>query len=122
MRIKEVEEKLGIDRETIRFYIKEDLISPEQGSNRYREYTEEDVRQLKRILIMRDLDMSVEDIRSVLRGDKDLIRVLRQKKRDLEKKQAFMAGVTEICSELIEADDAAFDPEEIFQKRESLLS
>ena len=122
MRIKEVEEKLGIDRETIRFYIKEDLISPMQGSNRYRDYTEEDVRQLKRILIMRDLDMSLDDIRGVLRGDKDLNRVLKQKKRDLQKKQAFMAGVSQICSELIETDDAAFDPEEIFQRREALLA
>ena len=122
MRIKEVERQLGIDRETIRFYIREDLISPEQGSNRYRDYTEEDVRQLKRILIMRDLDMSLDDIRGVLRGDKDLNRVLKQKKRDLQKKQAFMAGVSQICSELIETDDAAFDPEEIFQRREALLA
>ena len=122
MRIKEVERQLGIDRETIRFYIREDLISPEQGSNRYRDYTEEDVRQLKRILIMRDLDMSLDDIRGVLRGDTDLNRVLNQKKIDLQKKQAFMAGVSQICSELIETDDAAFDPEEIFQRREALLA
>ena len=122
MRIKKVEEQLGVDRETIRFYIKQNLVSPEQGANKYRDYTEEDVRQLKRILIMRDMDMSVEDIRGVLRGDKDFIRMLKQKKEDIEKKQAFMAEVNEICNELIESDGIAFDPEEFFRRREALLT
>ena len=122
MRIKEVEELLNIDRETVRFYIREGLIEPQQGSNRYRNYTDEDIRQLKKILIMRDLEVSVEDIREVLRGNKDLGKVLKKSKQALERKQAQLISANAICSELMDSDNADFDPDSYFSRREQMLS
>ena len=118
MRIKQVEEILGIDRETIRFYIKEGLIAPKQGSNRYREYSEEDIRQLKRILIMRDLEMSVADIRGVFSGETDFTAELKSSSDLLNEKQAAVTDSIRICNELMKGDSAAFDPERYFRRRE----
>lgn len=43
MTIKEVEEKTGLTRSSIRFYEKEHLIDPKRDKhNRYRDYTETD--------------------------------------------------------------------------------
>ena len=117
MRIKQVEELLGIDRETIRFYIKEGLISPEQGSNRYRDYSDEDIRQLKRILIMRDLEMSVADIRGVFSGESDFAAELRASSDALSEKQAVVTDSIRICNELMKSDTVGFDPERYFRKR-----
>lgn len=59
MTIKEVEQELGIPRANIRFYEKKNLLHPERGENTYREYSEEDVATLKKIIILRKIGISV---------------------------------------------------------------
>ena len=49
MTIKEVEKELGLSRVTIRFYEKENLLTPQRNGNAYREYSEEDIAVLKKI-------------------------------------------------------------------------
>ena len=62
MTIKEVEQILEVPRATIRFYEKEGLIDPKREGNRYRDYSEEDVEQLKRIIILRKAGLPLSDI------------------------------------------------------------
>ena len=50
MTIKEVEQELDIPRATVRFYEKEKLINPLRNGNTYREYSDEDIVVLKKIL------------------------------------------------------------------------
>ena len=67
MRIKEVEELVGITRKNIRFYEKENLLSPgRELENSYRDYTFEDIRRLQIIKLLRKLDMPISSIRDVL--------------------------------------------------------
>ena len=67
MRIKEVEELVGITRKNIRFYEKEGLLSPgRELENSYRDYTDEDIRRLQIIKLLRKLDMPLSTIRDVL--------------------------------------------------------
>lgn len=68
MTIKELEQELEIPRATIRFYEKENLISPKRGDNSYREYSNEDVVTLKKIIILRKIGLSVSDIKNFLEG------------------------------------------------------
>ncbi len=65
MTIKELEQELEIPRATIRFYEKENLIAPKRGDNSYREYSEEDVVTLKKIIILRKIGLSVADIKNI---------------------------------------------------------
>jgi len=66
MTIKEVEERLDITRANVRFYEKEGLLITRRNAiNGYREYSEENIDALKKIIFLRNLDVSIEDIRNV---------------------------------------------------------
>ena len=52
MTIKEVEKKLNITRANIRFYEKEGLLQPKRCDNEYRDYSEDDLKRLEKILIV----------------------------------------------------------------------
>lgn len=115
MTIKQVEGLLGIKRETIRYYIQEGLVSPRQRENGYRMYSEEDVRQLKRIMILRQLEVSISDIRDILSGAKDLDSVLEVSRQVLDKKSEYVSDAIWICKQLTETNDSKFDPEPFFK-------
>ena len=67
MTIKDVEERTGLARSNIRFYEKEKLIEPSRNeSNGYRDYSENDVENIKKIAYLRTLGISIEDIRSII--------------------------------------------------------
>lgn len=72
MKIKEVEKLLSVSRSNIRFYEKEGLINPERCSNNYREYSEQDVAALKKILVLRKLGFSVDEISAMQDGTLEL--------------------------------------------------
>ena len=69
MRINEVEKAVGIAKKNIRFYEEQGLLSPrrEQG-NGYRDYSEEDVRTLQMIRLLRKLSVPIEEIRKLQSG------------------------------------------------------
>lgn len=69
MRIKEVEDILGITSKNIRFYEKEKLLSPKRNlENGYREYSKDDIDTLKKIKLLRKLGIPLEDIRLIQSG------------------------------------------------------
>ena len=76
MTIKELEKILGIPRATVRFYEKEGLINPIREDNGYRDYSEDDVERLRKIIILRKIGMSVEDINDIFDGAKSMDEVL----------------------------------------------
>ena len=67
MTIKEVENITGLTAKSIRFYEKKNLIEVQRNEgNDYRNYTEENVVQLKWIKLFRYLDFSIEEIKVLL--------------------------------------------------------
>lgn len=62
MTIKEMETKLNIPRATIRFYEKERLITPVREENGYRDYSKDDLEKVEKIVILRKIGFSVNDI------------------------------------------------------------
>jgi len=66
MTIKEVEERSGVTRANVRFYEKEGLLITKRNTiNGYREYSEDNINTLKKIIFLRNLDVTIEDIRNV---------------------------------------------------------
>ena len=57
MKIKQVEELVGITSKNIRFYEEQGLLTPERAENGYREYHEENIKTLKKI--KKSVDFSV---------------------------------------------------------------
>ncbi len=79
MTIKEVETMLKITRANVRFYEKEGLLFPKRNPvNDYRDYSDEDIRMLKKILFLRNLDIPIETIRQLRQGNADLNEVMAQ--------------------------------------------
>lgn len=74
MRIGEIAEKTGISISNIRFYEKKRLIGPKRDmDSKYRNYTEEDLNQVKQIILFRKMDFSVEMIRSILENQVSIL-------------------------------------------------
>ena len=68
MKIKQVEELVGITSKNIRFYEEQGLLQPRRTENGYRDYRQEDVEQLKRIKLFRKLGVPVEQIGKLFQG------------------------------------------------------
>ena len=61
MKIKQVEELVGITKKNIRFYEDQGLLNVERAENGYREYHLEDIVRLQEIKLFRKMDISIED-------------------------------------------------------------
>ena len=68
MKINEVEQLVGVTKRNIRFYEKEGLLSPGRTDNGYRDYGEADVEALRKIKLLRKLDVPLEEIRRMQQG------------------------------------------------------
>jgi DNA-binding transcriptional MerR regulator len=63
-------QRSGVSAVNIRFYEKEKLIPARgTGANSYRMYSDEDVHQLRFIRLLRSLDMSLDEVRTLLHLD-----------------------------------------------------
>ena len=73
MKINEVEAAVGVTKKNIRFYEEEGLITPSrEPGNGYRSYSQADVERLRRIKLLRKLDVPLAEIREMLEGRKTL--------------------------------------------------
>ncbi len=76
MTIKELERRTGLPRTSIRFYEQEGLLTPERRENNYRDYSEDNVRTLEKIKLLRRLSLDLEAIRRLQAGELSLSRAL----------------------------------------------
>jgi DNA-binding transcriptional MerR regulator len=89
MKINQVEQLAGITKGNIRFYEKEGLLAPGRNSeNGYREYTESDVLWLKKIRLLRMLDVPIEEILKLKSGELTLSDAMGRHMIQLERRRA----------------------------------
>lgn len=82
----EVEEMLSITKKTLIYYENEGLVKPARDGNNYRNYSQEDVSRIKFILLLREMDVTIEEIKQII-NDKKSIRDVLENKKDMIKKQ-----------------------------------
>ena len=98
MRIKEVEDLVGITKKNIRFYEKEGLLTPGRDlDNSYRDYSEEDVRRLRIIKLLRKLDMPISSISDVLSERLSLPEALHLHALLLEEQRSSIVNAQRVC-------------------------
>lgn len=102
MKIKHVEELVGITRKNIRFYEEQGLLSPGRAENGYREYHEEDIERLKQIKLLRKLSIPIEEIKKVLSGEQELEMCLIRHLNELEKQKNSLNQMQAISRQLID--------------------
>lgn len=113
MTIKEVEKITNLPRSNIRFYEKEKLISPARNtSNGYREYSEEDIKSIKKISYLRTLGISIEDIRKLSNKEANLYDVVKIQKQNLEQ-QLYELGNAKIMCERMLSSNKKIDYEDL---------
>lgn len=109
MTIKEVEQQTGLSRSNIRFYEKEQLVDPARNdTNGYREYSAADVEAIKKIAFLRGLDISVEDIRRLVKDECGLDEILNKKAKQLEAEMERLQQAKIICRQMLEAGEHSF--------------
>ena len=59
----------GMTKKAVEYYEAQGLISPAQFQNGYRDYSDDDAARLKEIALLRKLDISIADIRIIVRSE-----------------------------------------------------
>ncbi|MCM1047191.1 MAG: MerR family transcriptional regulator [Clostridiales bacterium] len=110
MTIKEVEEKTGLTRSNIRFYEKERLIEPSRNdTNGYRDYSEKDLENIKKIAYLRTLEISIEDIRNIISGKAPLSEVIAKQAATLQARIEGLNKAKAMCERMLELGNISFD-------------
>lgn len=69
MKIGQAAQLTGLTISNIRFYERKGLLEPERNDqSKYRNYSEQDIRRLKQIILYRKMNMPIEKIASMLDG------------------------------------------------------
>ncbi len=63
--ISQISKLMNLSPQTLRFYEAEGLIHPKKAANGYRQYTMENIREIQDIIYYRNVDMSLEEIRTI---------------------------------------------------------
>ncbi len=111
MTISEVAKYLDVDVSTVRFYERKGLVTPaRREDSKYRNYSEEDVMTLKRIMLYRKLDFSIDDIQTILSENADVHEMLLSRKKQLEAQKEQLLGSLALCEKMLD-DNAGKDME-----------
>lgn len=123
MRINEVEKRAGLKKDNIRYYEKEGLLHPKRSRyNDYREYSQADLRQLKRIKLMRSLGISIKKIKELVEQPEKLDEILNDRAGEIEKEKRNLENSQKILGEMLSDKISFYDIEdEYIQKYEPCL-
>ena len=121
MRIKDVETLVGITRKNIRFYEQERLLTPGRNSeNSYREYSMADVERLKKIKLLRKLNMPISEIRDILEGRVSLPVAVRKHIAYLDGEIENVTKARDMCRRMAEDPASSLDVEAYLEKMERM--
>ena len=80
----EVEEMLGITKQTLIYYEKEGFITPQRDSNNYRNYLKKELDILELVLLLRSMEISIDEIKLILNNQLSIRDALKKKKEFIE--------------------------------------
>lgn len=105
MNIKLVEQETGVSSQNIRFYEKQGLIDPSRNPiNGYRTYSEEDVRRLKLIKMLRMLDVPISQIQRVFDHTITLKEAMEEQQRILKENAEKLEDAIFFCKNVSESN------------------
>lgn len=115
MKINEVEAAVGVTKKNIRFYEEEGLISPSrEPGNGYRSYSQADVERLRRIKLLRKLDVPLAEIREMLAEQKTLAEGMAQQLERLSTRRKDLDEAIGFC-ELLHGEPGTLEELDVQQ-------
>lgn len=126
-RIKEVSDISGISIRMMRHYDKTGLLKPEGVlSNGYRNYSSHDLDRLQKIMFLRELEFSINDMKKILDGSSDdMVKALIGQKKLLLQKRERLDKIIDLIGKSINGEEftknmdkfKAFDMKEIYEHK-----
>lgn len=121
MNTKQMEELTGITRQNIRYYERQGLLEPARDAgNAYRDYSDEDVRRLKLIKMLRMLDMPLKEIGQVLDGTLPLKEAAARQQEALLRQQKQIQAAVEVCANIRKEKSEAIDVDSYLDRMEHM--
>lgn len=123
MTTKEMEQMLGITKAALIYYEKEGFIKPERGNNNYRNYTQKDVETIKFIMMMRSMQISIDEIKLIFNGElsiRDALdtkqEYLKQEHLEIEQTQEKIKNYVKRHTVIIQFNEKVNDEELLFRE------
>ncbi|WP_105207524.1 MerR family transcriptional regulator [Streptococcus suis] len=103
MQVKDVEKLTGLSTKAIRLYEEKDLIEVARNPlNDYRDYSEENVQQLRLIKLLRYFEFSLADIKELLfLSEEDLRSALREKKQEINQQAEELSDKVDLLGQVV---------------------
>ena len=118
MLINEVENIVGLSKKSIRYYEENHLLNPKRKDNDYRYYDEDDIKKLKIIKFLRELDVPIRELQLLNENKLTLQDCLKDRIKKIENLESNYEKVINICEDIIKQNDtyANLDVEKYFQE------
>lgn len=111
MLINEAARKCGITKKAVQYYVEQGLVDPKVLENGYRDFSEEDTKVLKRVVLYRKLGLSIREIRRVLEDRGEISGIFYQRELELEQKKTKQEWLKRLAAgEAIEDLEPEIDP------------
>ena len=101
MLIQEVENIIGLSKKSIRYYEDEGLLNVKRNDNKYREYTKEDLKKLKIIKFLRELDVPIRELKLLNEGKLTLTKCMEDRIKKINNLETNYQKVKIMCEEII---------------------
>ena len=98
----EIEHMLGITKQALIYYEKEGMINPKRDENNYRNYSSSDVDILRLILLLRSMEVPIDEIKLILDGKLSIRKALETKKDFINKEKSELELVEQNINEYIQ--------------------
>ena len=111
MLINEAARKCGITKKAVQYYVEQGLVDPKVLENGYRDFSEEDTKVLKRVVLYRKLGLSIREIRRVLEDRREISGIFYQRELELEQEKTKQEWLKRLAAgEAIEDFEPEIDP------------
>lgn len=101
MKIGDVSRETGLSISNIRFYEKKGLLQPNRLQvSKYRDYSKDDIKRLQQIVLLRKIDISIENISEILNENTSFPVCMGKQEIELEKKIEELKGALELCRKM----------------------
>lgn len=103
LKIKEVEERVGLSRSNIRFYEREGLLLIDRDNeNNYREYSDEDVERIIKIKNLRMLGVPTADIRRLFANEIEFDTVIADCLERIKEQEKELKEIHKVCENMMQ--------------------
>lgn len=104
MLINEVCSIVGLSRKSIRYYEEEGLLNPKRNyNNDYRVYDEDNIRSLRIIKFLRELDVPISDIKKLRDNELSLYDCLNNHLYKIEEQEKSFSKIKDMCMDIIDS-------------------